>query len=48
MSLAMQITRRARLAGLMGEGIAVLPTSLELARNADTQDRKSTRLNSSH
>ena len=37
MSLAMQITRRARLAGLMGEGIAVLPTSPELARNADTQ-----------
>jgi Xaa-Pro aminopeptidase len=33
----MQITRRARLAGLMGEGIAVLPTSPELARNADTQ-----------
>lgn len=31
----MHITRRARLAGQMGEGIAILPTAPELFRNAD-------------
>ena len=36
MSLALQIARRARLAGMMESGVAVLPTAPELARNADT------------